>query len=227
MKKSDHNLVFLQSQYKPHVLRQLTTTQSFRKWSPEADEALRNCIESADWNVLQEPHGEDMVVRTVDRDMVRTNQCNQQKFLRPVLSNWESWAGVPALKRIPCIILVFQKPHSSKQSDFRPVAMISHIMKTLEWLLLDPLQLAYEKEEGVEDAILHLLHRAYFHLDKGCGAVRIMVFDFFSAFKTIQPPLLRNKLAAVKADPKLSCHRLPYGEITVCQAASLRPWSAA
>ena len=44
-------------------------------------------------------------------------------------------------------------------------------------------------------AILYLLHRAYSHLDKGSGAVRIMFFDFSSAFNTIQPLVLRDKLA--------------------------------
>lgn len=47
---------------------------------------------------------------------------------------------------------------------------------------------------GVEDAILYLLHRVYSHLDIGGSAVRIMLFYFSSAFNTIQPLLLRDKL---------------------------------
>ncbi|KAI4875686.1 hypothetical protein NFI96_029413 [Prochilodus magdalenae] len=61
--KSDHNLVFLQPQYKPLVLRQPTTTRSFRVWSPEAEEALKDCYDTTDWNVLLHPHrahGEDI-----------------------------------------------------------------------------------------------------------------------------------------------------------------------
>ncbi|XP_049333313.1 uncharacterized protein LOC125801152 [Astyanax mexicanus] len=58
--KSDHNLVFLQPQYKPLVLRQPTTTRSFRVWSPEAEEALRDCYDTTDWSVLLHPHGEDI-----------------------------------------------------------------------------------------------------------------------------------------------------------------------
>ncbi|KAI4897719.1 hypothetical protein NFI96_007251, partial [Prochilodus magdalenae] len=56
----DHNLVFLQPQYKPLVLRQPTTTRSFRVWSPEAEEALKDCYDTTDWSVLLHPHGEDI-----------------------------------------------------------------------------------------------------------------------------------------------------------------------
>ncbi|KAK0139075.1 hypothetical protein N1851_024349 [Merluccius polli] len=58
--KSDHNLVLLSPQYKPQIQRQSTTKRSFRKWSPEAAEALRDCFECTDWSVLQEAHGEDI-----------------------------------------------------------------------------------------------------------------------------------------------------------------------
>jgi len=50
--KYDHNLVFLQPKYTPKV-------RSFRKWTPEAEEALRDRCESADWRVLQDSFGED------------------------------------------------------------------------------------------------------------------------------------------------------------------------
>ena len=58
--KSDHNLVFLHPKYTPKVRRQPTTTRSFRKWSPEAEDALRDCFESTDWSVLQDSFGEDI-----------------------------------------------------------------------------------------------------------------------------------------------------------------------
>ncbi|KAI4897998.1 hypothetical protein NFI96_001185 [Prochilodus magdalenae] len=58
--KSDHNLVFLQPQYEPLVQRQPTTTRSFRVWSPEAEEALKDCYDTTDWSMLLHPHGEDI-----------------------------------------------------------------------------------------------------------------------------------------------------------------------
>ncbi|KAI3362674.1 hypothetical protein L3Q82_001633 [Scortum barcoo] len=41
---------------------------------------------------------------------------------------------------------------------------------------------------------IFLLHRSLSHLDRGSGAVRITFLDFSSAFNTIQPLLLRDKL---------------------------------
>lgn len=73
--------------------------------------------------------------------------------------------------------------------DYRTVALSSHIMKTLERLvlrkprpqvndMLDPLQFAYQKHIGVEDAVLYMLHRIHSHLDKPKGYVRIMSSTF-------------------------------------------------
>jgi len=42
---------------------------------------------------------------------------------------------------------------------------------------------------GVEDAITHLRQQAHSHLKKAGCTVRIMFFDFSSAFKSIQPIL--------------------------------------
>ena len=91
------------------------------------------------------------------------------------------------------------------RSDYRPVVLISHIMKTFERLVLqhlrpqvcdsmDPLQFAYQAQLSVDDVIIYLLHRAYSHLEKPGSSVRVMLFDFSSAFNTIQPPLLEKKL---------------------------------
>ncbi|KAI4884426.1 hypothetical protein NFI96_009490 [Prochilodus magdalenae] len=107
-----------------------------------------------------------------------------------------------------------RKTHSRRKKMLRPVALTSHVMKTMERLLLnhlrpqvhhaeDPLQFAYREKVGVEDAILYLLHRTHSHLDKGGGAVRVMFFDFSSAFNTIQPLLLRDKLMKMEVDMHL------------------------
>ncbi|KAI3364398.1 hypothetical protein L3Q82_010823 [Scortum barcoo] len=78
-------------------------------------------------------------------------------------------------------------------------------MKTLERLVLahlrplvssfmDPLQFAYQPDIGVDDAVIYLLHTSLTHLEKAGSTVRIMFFDFSSAFNTIQPRLLWDKL---------------------------------
>lgn len=58
--KSDHNFVFLKPQYKPCVISQSTTTRTFRKWCPEAEEILKDCFECTDRSVLQKPHNSDI-----------------------------------------------------------------------------------------------------------------------------------------------------------------------
>ncbi|KAI4905608.1 hypothetical protein NFI96_026862, partial [Prochilodus magdalenae] len=381
--KSDHNLVFLQPQYKPLVLRQPTTTRSFRVWSPEAGEALKDCYDTTDWSVLLHPHGEDIEEvthcvtdylnfdilnqkkrafrdgnwtelkrvqgelkirlkeakesyrRKVERELQDNNMkevwgamktitgcknnsgssvdggvdgANQfnnfyNRFNCPApapaapssdppaafttLSSPPSYSPPPSqssstpstpplagrqsshsshcppaftadqvrrqlrrlhprkaagpdkvcprmlkacaaqlgeplqhvfnlslrLGRVPatwkttCLIPVPKKAHPKELN----VALTCHVMKTMQRLLLnhlrpqvhhaaDPLQFAYREKVGVEDAILYLLHRAHFHLDKGGSAVRVMFFDFPSAFNTIQPLLLRDKLMKMEVD---------------------------
>ena len=49
---------------------------------------------------------------------------------------------------------------------------------------LDPLQFAYQAGIGVDDAIIYLLNRALTYLDTPACTVRIMFFDFSSAFNT-------------------------------------------
>ncbi|KAJ0001685.1 hypothetical protein NQD34_001481 [Periophthalmus magnuspinnatus] len=87
-------------------------------------------------------------------------------------------------------------------------------MKTLERLVLeqlrprvqhlqDPLQFAYQPHLGVDDAILTLLHRVYPHLDTPAATVRVMFFYFSSAFDTIRPALLAEKLAVMQVEDSL------------------------
>ncbi|KAI4899243.1 hypothetical protein NFI96_025341 [Prochilodus magdalenae] len=103
-----------------------------------------------------------------------------------------------------------------------PLQHVFNLMKTMGRLLLnhlrpqvhhaeDPMQCAYQEKVGVEDAIPYLLHRAHSHLDKGGGAVRVMFFDFSSAFNTIQPLLLRDKLMKMEVDMHLQ-HRSTTGQ---------------
>lgn len=121
---------------------------------------------------------------------------------------------VPSLWKTSCIVPVPKKNRPSVLNDYRPVALTSQVMKTLERLVLqlmrpqvqsvrDPLQFAYQEKVGVEDAVLYLLHRALSYLDGGGCIVRMLFFDFSSAFNTIQPCLLQEKLNIFAVDPYL------------------------
>nr|XP_024657355.1 ankyrin repeat and protein kinase domain-containing protein 1-like [Maylandia zebra] len=74
----------------------------------------------------------------------------------------------------------------------------------------DPREFAYQPGIGVEDAIIYLLHRALTHLEKPGSSVRIMFFDFSSAFNTIQPRLLRDRLELLGVDHHMSQWILDY-----------------
>lgn len=81
---------------------------------------------------------------------------------------------------------------------------------------LDLLQFAYQEKVGEVDAILYLPHRVYSHVDKGSGAVRIIVFDCSSTFNT---PATEREARKYEGGltPGVLDHRLPYRETKVYQ----------
>ena len=107
---------------------------------------------------------------------------------------------VPVLWKTSCLVPVPKTLRPSGPQDYRPVALTSHIMKTLERLVLeqlrpmvrpftDPLQFTYQPRLGVEDVIIYLLNRVYTHLDKPTSTVRVMfLFPSMGSLWT----LLRN-----------------------------------
>ncbi|KAL0175032.1 hypothetical protein M9458_031000, partial [Cirrhinus mrigala] len=112
---------------------------------------------------------------------------------------------VPSCFKRSTIIPVPKKPKVTGLNDYRPVALTSVIMKSLEKLvlaylkditgpLLDPLQFAYRANRSVDDAVNMGLHFILQHLDRPGTYVRILFVDFSSAFNTIIPTLLQTKL---------------------------------
>jgi len=112
---------------------------------------------------------------------------------------------IPSLWKFSHVIPIPKKPKSIQPNDFRPVALTSLVMKTLEKIikrflveatesLLDPLQFAYRAGRGVDDAKLFILNSIYKHLEKPKTHVKIIFADFSSAFNTVQPHMLAQKL---------------------------------
>ncbi|KAK3542980.1 hypothetical protein QTP70_008522, partial [Hemibagrus guttatus] len=102
-------------------------------------------------------------------------------------------------------IQVPKKTKITRLNDYRPVALTSVVMKSFERLmlsylkditdpLLDPLQFAYRANRSVDDAVNMALHFILQHLDSPGSYARILFVDFSSAFNTIIPALLRDKL---------------------------------
>ena len=112
---------------------------------------------------------------------------------------------IPSLWKKSTVVPVPKTSHASVSNDYRPVALTSLLMKSLEKIikayiintirhLLDPLQFAYRSERGTDDAILSLLHLVYMHLEGSKTHVPIRFADFSSAFNTINPLDLADRL---------------------------------
>ena len=94
------------------------------------------------------------------------------------------------------------------------MALTSVVMKVLERLvlkelktqtaaLLDPAQFAYRANRSVDDAVALGLHYVLQHLEKPGTYARLLFIDYSSAFNTIIPQKLYNKLIDMGVDPPL------------------------
>nr|XP_049610271.1 uncharacterized protein LOC125988694 isoform X1 [Syngnathus scovelli] len=98
-----------------------------------------------------------------------------------------------------------KKPTITGLNDYRPVALTSLVMKSFERLvlshlkdimgpLLGPLQFAYWANRSVDDVVNMALYYILHHLNTPGTYARIMFVDFSSAFNTIAPDILQQKL---------------------------------
>ncbi len=116
-----------------------------------------------------------------------------------------SQAVIPTCLKSTTIIPVPKKSPVSCLNDYRPIALTPIMMKCFERLVmqkiknslpntLDPLQFAYRPNRSTDDAISSTLHLALTHLENKDSYVRMLFIDFSSAFNTIIPQQLINKL---------------------------------
>ncbi|KAL0194797.1 hypothetical protein M9458_008369, partial [Cirrhinus mrigala] len=123
-------------------------------------------------------------------------------------------AVVPTCFKATTIIPVPKKPSPSCFNDYRPVALTPILMKCFERLVmkhiksvlppsLDPFQFAYRPNRSTDDAISTALHSALTHLDKKDSYVRMLFIDFSSAFNTIIPQQLAQKLVQLGLNTSL------------------------
>lgn len=122
---------------------------------------------------------------------------------------------VPSIWKLSTVVPVAKNNNPKTLNDFRPVALTSLIMKQFEKLvkqelvsktesLIDPLQFAYREGRGVQDATATLLNLLFKHLEGSKNHARLLFIDFSSAFNTIQPHVLEEKLTnAFGLDPCL------------------------
>ena len=113
--------------------------------------------------------------------------------------------SIPTVWKTSTVIPIPKTNNPKQINDFRPVALTSLVMKTLEKLVkslilpitesqLYPLQFADRAERGVEDAKLLILDKVYIHLEKPTAHAKILFADFSSAFNLMQPQILAHQL---------------------------------
>ena len=127
-----------------------------------------------------------------------------------------STQNIPNLWKKSCIKPVPKKPVITCMNDLRPIALTAIPMKVLERIILnylkslvapfsDSCQFAYKANRSTEDAIIFVLEKLYNFLEKSKfgNSARVMFFDFSSAFNTIQPHVLVQKLLQMNVPKKL------------------------
>ena len=133
--------------------------------------------------------------------------CSQQ--LAPLFTdifNTSLESGkVPLCFKSSTIVPVPKKSKVTVLNDYRPVALTSVIMKVFERIVMqflrlviesqfDPLQFAYRANRSVDDAVSLTLHNILQHLESAKTYSRVLFLDFSSAFNTIHPLKLYDKL---------------------------------
>ncbi|KAK3572107.1 hypothetical protein QTP86_022186, partial [Hemibagrus guttatus] len=125
-----------------------------------------------------------------------------------------SSAIVPTCLKTTTIGPVPKKSTVSCLNDYRPVALTPIVMKCFKRLVmrhiktqlppsLDPLQFVYCPNRSTDDAITTALHLSLTHLDNKDTYVRMLFIDFSSAFNTIIPQHLIEKLSLLGLNTSL------------------------
>ena len=109
-------------------------------------------------------------------------------------------------------IVIYTTSFTNCTHIYRPVAITSNVVKSLERILteelrkevgprLDQYQFAYSKNRSTCDAISTLAHLTLKHLEGKEAYARLLFIDFSSAFNTIHPDILLYKLAQLDVNP--------------------------
>ncbi|KAI5098695.1 hypothetical protein C0J45_10834 [Silurus meridionalis] len=143
-------------------------------------------------------------------------ECAQQlaDVLTDIFNISLSSTTVPTCLKTTTIIPVPKKSTVSCLDDYRPVALTPIVIREFERLVmrhiktqlpptLDPMQFAYRPNCSTDDAISTTLHLALNHLENKDSYVRMMFIDFSSAFKTIVPQYLIEKLSLLGLNTSL------------------------
>ncbi|XP_054631629.1 uncharacterized protein LOC129181035 [Dunckerocampus dactyliophorus] len=124
-------------------------------------------------------------------------------------------ASVPTCFKSTTIVPVPKKSNVTCLNDYRPIALTPIVMKCFERLVMthikksilaatvDPLQFAYRQNRSTDDAVNTAIHTALSHLQGQDTYVTMLFIDYSSAFNTVSPHKLTNKLLTLVLSPSL------------------------
>ncbi|XP_037539687.1 spatacsin [Nematolebias whitei] len=172
--------------------REPAVMSTVKQWTEETEEALRDCFSSTVWEELCAPHGEDIdSITDCITDYVNFYVDNTV----PIRTEFTPLSSQPLASPFIPGNLISQYPSPTSILSLSTLQVRNELRK---------IKFAYRPGIGVDDAIVYLRHQALTHLEKPGSTVRIMFFDFSSAFNTIQPGLLRDKLELSGVDHHMS-----------------------
>ncbi|KAI4893078.1 hypothetical protein NFI96_011541 [Prochilodus magdalenae] len=117
-------------------------------------------------------------------------------------------AAVPTCLKTATIIPVPKSSTVTGLNDYRPIALTPIVTKCFERLVMthikatidvtvDLHQYAYRRNRSTDDAISSVVHTALTHLEQKDSYVRMLFVDYTSAFNTMIPQTLTDKLSSL------------------------------
>ena len=123
-------------------------------------------------------------------------------------------AVMPDIWKSADIVPLPKTKSASQPKDFRPIALTPILSKCLERLIApeitkhitDETQFAYKPNRSTDDALITLLDKITGHIDKAAGNyVRAVFIDYSSAFNTINPSILIQKMVKKGVHNNIIC----------------------
>ncbi|KAI5611805.1 gastrula zinc finger protein XlCGF28.1-like [Silurus asotus] len=187
------------------------SVSSFIFMALRARQLLQDCFECTDWDMFREAatNSDSINLEEYTSTVTRVlRECAEQlaDVFTDIFNISLSSNVVPTCLKTTTIVPVPKKSTVSCLNDYCSVTLTPIVIKCFKRLVmrhtktqlppsLDPMQFAYHPNRFTDDAIFTTLHLALTHLDNKDSYVRMLFIDFSSAFNTIIPQHLIEKLS--------------------------------
>ncbi|KAI4890819.1 hypothetical protein NFI96_006997 [Prochilodus magdalenae] len=204
--------------YHPTLRRSRPTQKTITVWPRDADAVLKDCFGCSDWQVFREAaesEGELDLEDYTSAVLGYISKCVEDVTTLKTVTcypNQKLWlngeAAVPTCLKTATVISVPKSSTVTDLNNYRPIALTPIVTKCFERLVMihikatidvtvDPHQYAYRRDRSTDDAISSVVHTALTHLEQRDSYVRMLFVDFTSAFNTMIPQTLTDKLSSL------------------------------